>query len=60
MPKTNVEILQDAKVLPTPHKLSPQDVAIVNGLDSNEVKAVANIKNTLGDDFITRNTSLIL
>ena len=57
---TNVEKLQGANILPTPHKLSPSDEALVNGLDTNEVDALVNVKNQLGDAFIKRNTSLIL
>jgi hypothetical protein len=57
---TNVEKLQGAKILPTPHKLSPADEAAVNNLNDDEVKALVHVKHTLGDDFIKRNTSLIL
>ena len=57
---TNVKKLQDAKILPTPHKLSPSDEALVNGLDTNEVDALVKVKQDLGDAFVKRNTSLIL
>ncbi len=57
---TNVEKLQAAKILPVPHKLSKSDEDKINALDPNEVKAVVDIKSKLGDDFIQRNTSLIL
>jgi len=57
---TNVEKLQGAKILPTPHKLSKADEDTVNNLKDAEVAALVNVKNTLGDDFIKRNTSLIL
>jgi len=61
MTKTNVQILQDAKVLPTPHKLSQADVDFINNnLNQTEVIAVASVKGQLGDDFIKRNTSFIL
>jgi len=61
MPKTNVQILQDARVLPTPHALSQADVDFINNnLNHTEVIAVANVKKQLSDDFIKRNTSLIL
>lgn len=57
---TNVAKLQGAKILPTPSKLSKADEDLINGLDSNEVDALIDVKNTLGDDFIKRNTTLIL
>jgi hypothetical protein len=57
---TNVEKLQAAGVLPTPLKLSPADEATVNNLDPSEVDAVVKVKQTLGDTFIKRNTSMIL
>jgi hypothetical protein len=57
---TNVEKLQDAKVLPVPHKLSKADEDKVNGLKPEEVDALIHVKAKLGDDFIQRNTSLIL
>ena len=57
---TNVEKLQAANILPTPHKLSPSDEALVNGLDTNEVETLVKVKQDLGDAFIKRNTSLIL
>jgi hypothetical protein len=57
---TNVEKLQAANILPTPSKLSSLDEDLINDLDSSEVDALISVKNTLGDDFITRNTSLIL
>ena len=57
---TNVEKLQAAEILPTPHKLSTQDEHTVNGLNQAEVDALINVKNTLGHAFIKRNTSLIL
>jgi len=56
----NVEKLQQAGILPTPHKLSDGDVITVNNLDPAEVDALVNVKNDLGDAFIKRNTSLIL
>jgi len=60
MTKTNVQILQDAGVLPTPHKLSQADQDFINNLKQAEVQAVASVKGQLGDDFIKRNTSFIL
>jgi hypothetical protein len=57
---TNVEKLQDAKVLPVPHELSKADEDKVNGLKPEEVDALIQLKSQLGDDFIQRNTSLIL
>ena len=57
---TNVEKLQAVNILPTPHKLSLADEAAVNNLADDEVKALVHIKETLGHDFIKRNTSLIL
>jgi hypothetical protein len=60
MTNTNVAKLQSAHILPTPSKLSKSDEDLINGLDPNEVDALIDIKNTLGDDFIRRNTSLIL
>jgi hypothetical protein len=57
---TNVEKLQRAKVLPVPHKLSKADEDKVNGLKPEEVDALIQVKSQLGDDFIQRNTSLIL
>jgi hypothetical protein len=57
---TNVEKLQAACILPTPSRLSSSDEDLINGLDSSEVDALVGIKAQLGDDFIQRNTSLIL
>jgi hypothetical protein len=57
---TNVEKLQAASILPTPSRLSHSDEALINNLDSSEVDALVDIKAQLGDDFIQRNTSLIL
>jgi len=57
---TNIEKLQAAKILPTPSNLSSSDEDLVNGLDSDEVDALVAIRTELGDDFIQRNTSLIL
>jgi len=57
---TNVEKLQAAEILPTPHKLTPPDEAAVNALSQAEVDALINVKATLGHAFIKRNTSLIL
>ena len=57
---TNVQLLQQAGILPTPHKLSTADEAAVNNLSQDEVKAVVRVKQNLGDAFVQRNTSLIL
>jgi hypothetical protein len=57
---TNVEKLQAAKILPVPSRLSDSDEDKVNALDSSEVDALVAIKSQLGDDFIERNTTLIL
>ncbi len=58
--KTNVEKLQDAKVLPTPHRLSDPDTETINSLSPEEVDALVKVRSKLGDDFVQRNTSLIL
>jgi hypothetical protein len=57
---TNVEKLQAASILPTPSRLSRSDEDLINDLDPSEVDALVDIKAQLGDDFIQRNTSLIL
>lgn len=57
---TNVEKLQAASILPTPSRLSSSDEDLINDLDPSEVDALVDIKAQLGDDFIQRNTSLIL
>jgi hypothetical protein len=57
---TNVEKLQAASILPTPSRLSGSDEDLINDLDPSEVDALVDIKAQLGDDFIQRNTSLIL
>lgn len=57
---TNVEKLQGARILPVPHKLSKADEDKVNSLKPEEVDALIHVKSQLGDDFIQRNTSLIL
>jgi hypothetical protein len=57
---TNVEKLQAANILPSPSRLSSSDEDLINDLDSEEVDAMVSIKSQLGDDFIQRNTSLIL
>ena len=58
--KTNVEKLQDAKILPTPHGLSDPDKEKINDLSPQEVDALVKVRSGLGDDFVKRNTSLIL
>jgi hypothetical protein len=57
---TNVQKLQVANILPTPSRLSPSDEELINNLDPDEVNALVDVKAQLGDDFIQRNTSLIL
>jgi hypothetical protein len=57
---TNVEKLQAAGILATPSRLSSSDEGLINDLDPTEVDALVAIKADLGDDFIQRNTSLIL
>jgi hypothetical protein len=57
---TNVQKLQAANILPTPSRLSSSDEELINNLDSSEVDALVDVKAQLGDDFIQRNTSLIL
>ncbi|HTP43283.1 MAG TPA: hypothetical protein VMJ13_01900 [Candidatus Acidoferrum sp.] len=57
---TNVQKLQAANILPTPSKLSHSDEELINSLDSSEVDTLVDVKAQLGDDFIQRNTSLIL
>jgi len=57
---TNLEKLQAAKILPVPHKLSKADEDKINNLKPEEVDALVHVKSQLGDDFIERNTSLIL
>ena len=57
---TNLEKLQAAKILPAPHKLSKADEDKINSLKAEEVDALIHVKSQLGDDFIERNTSLIL
>jgi|HubBroStandDraft_2_1064218.scaffolds.fasta_scaffold1347170_2 hypothetical protein len=57
---TNVQKLQAANILPTPSRLSPSDEELINNLDPDEVNALVDVKAQLGDDFIQRNTSLIL
>ncbi|MGH9748222.1 MAG: hypothetical protein ACRD59_19160 [Candidatus Acidiferrales bacterium] len=57
---TNVQKLQAANILSTPSRLSSSDEDLINGLDPEEVDALVAIKGDLGDDFIQRNTSLIL
>jgi hypothetical protein len=57
---TNVKKLQAAKILPVPSRLSDSDEDKVNALDPSEVDALVAIKSQLGDDFIERNTTLIL
>jgi hypothetical protein len=57
---TNIQKLQAAKILPVPSRLSETDEDKVNALDPTEVDALVAIKSQLGDDFIERNTSLIL
>ena len=57
---TNVQKLQAANILPTPSRLSHSDEELINNLDSSEVDTLVDVKAQLGDDFIQRNTSLIL
>jgi hypothetical protein len=44
---TNVQKLQKAGVLPTPHKLTPQDEKVVEALSLTEVNAWVAIKEKL-------------
>ena len=60
MDMTNVQKLQAANILPTPSRLSSSDEQLINNLDPTEVDALVDVKAQLGDDFIQRNTSLIL
>jgi hypothetical protein len=60
MDMTNVQKLQAANILPTPSRLSSSDEELINNLDSSEVDTLVDVKAQLGDDFIQRNTSLIL
>ena len=57
---TNIQKLQAANILPTPSRLSSSDEQLINNLDPTEVDALVDVKAQLGDDFIQRNTSLIL
>ena len=50
----NVEKLQQAGVIATPHAIEPQDVTAINSLSESEVDALISVKNKLGDDFFKK------
>lgn len=58
--QSNVEKLQAAKILPTPHGLSDADEDKINKLSPPEVDTLIKVRGQLGNDFAQRNTSLIL
>ena len=60
MGQTNVEKLQSANILRNPHGLSPEDENKVNSLKPEEVDALCRVKAQLGEDFVERNSTLIL
>ena len=44
---TNVKKLQEAGILDTPHKLSPEDEKVIESLSLTEVKVWVNMKKKL-------------
>jgi hypothetical protein len=57
---TNVQKLQQAGILATPHGLSDADVATINQLSRHEVDVWVKIKEQLGQDFVIRNAAKIM
>ena len=54
MAASQVEKLQQAGVIATPHQISPEDVNAINGLNDSEVDTLISVKNKLGDDFFKK------
>jgi hypothetical protein len=51
---TNVDRLQQAGLIQTPHPLTEEEIASLNGLSSAEVDALISVRMKLGDDFFQR------
>lgn len=51
---TQVEKLQKGGVIATPHQISEQDQAAINGLSDDEVNTLISVKNKLGEDFFKK------
>jgi hypothetical protein len=51
---TNVEKLQEAKLIPLVHRLSEEEVEKLNRLSQNEIECLITLKRDLGDAFIKR------
>ena len=52
---SNVERLQDAKLIPTPNPLDAADTTKIDALSYDELSALISVKQQLGDDFVTKN-----
>jgi hypothetical protein len=59
-PQSNVDRLKAANVLPANHTLSEADVDKVNKLSPPEVDTLIKVHAQLGNDFVKRNSSMIL
>jgi hypothetical protein len=51
---TNVERLQQAKLIEVDHALTADDINSINQLSSSEVDAMISVRAKLGDEFFTR------
>ncbi len=51
----NLTALKSAGVVPQNHTLSDDDIGVIHSLSDDEVQALVNLKQKLGDDFIQRN-----
>lgn len=48
---TNLERLQQAKLIEVNHTLTPDEVNSINQLSSSEVDAMISVRSKLGDNF---------
>lgn len=51
---TNLERLQQAKMIEVSHTLTPEEINSINQLSSTEVDAMISVRAKLGDNFFNR------
>jgi hypothetical protein len=51
---TNVDRLQQAGLIQTPHPLTEEEITSLNNLSSAEVDALISVRMKLGDEFFQR------
>lgn len=55
---TNIERLQQAKLIETDHPLTPDEVSSVNQLSQAEIDALVAVRAKLGEEFFTRKVKM--